>query len=203
MMLSKNSSVSVRNAWRSSLSKFGKSPGVGMWLLQVAQHQPLAGEVVDQRARLRIREHPLHLPLEHRRLAQLPASRPRQQLVVRDRAPQEERQPRRQLEVADTRPWPAPPAAAPRCGTGTSGSRGSAAAPARCRRRTMPFCRPAAYMLDDRRHVVGGRPAGDRRAAPASTRIVRAQAASSAAPAPGVHVKMRAAARRVARAGRR
>ena len=84
----------------------GKSPGVGMWPLQVAQHQPLAGEVVDQRPRLRIGEHPPHLPLEHRRLVeQAPSRRERRAARRRDRAPQEERQTRGQLEVAD-RPTP-------------------------------------------------------------------------------------------------
>ena len=50
---------------------------------------------------LRIGQHPPHLPLEHRRILQLALRRQRQQFVVRDAAPQEERQPRRQLEVAD------------------------------------------------------------------------------------------------------
>ena len=102
-MLSKNSSVSCRNACRSLLSKFGKSPRRRDVALQVAQHQPLAGEVVHERPRLRVRQHPPHLLLEHRRLAQLALRGERQQLVVRNAAPQEERQPRRQLEIGDAR----------------------------------------------------------------------------------------------------
>ena len=49
----------------------------------------------------RIGEHALHLPIEHRRILQLAVDRQLQQLVVRDRVPEEERQLRRQLEVAD------------------------------------------------------------------------------------------------------
>ena len=60
-----------------------------------------AAKLVDQRSRARVGQHPPHLPLEHRRLVQLAARRHVEQLVVRDAAPEEERQPRRQLEIAD------------------------------------------------------------------------------------------------------
>ena len=46
-------------------------------------------------------QHAPHLLLEHRRLLELAAARHVEQLVVRNAAPQKERQPRRQLEVAD------------------------------------------------------------------------------------------------------
>ena len=63
-----------------------------------------------------------------------------QQLVVRNAAPQEERQPRRQLEVADAirrvrRGRRRDPA---RRGTGTAGSPARPTAPSRCRRRSRP-----------------------------------------------------------------
>ena len=64
--------------------------------------QPLAGEVADQRLGARIGQHPPHLLLQHRRVVQLALRSARsQQLVVGNAAPQEERQPRRQLQVAD------------------------------------------------------------------------------------------------------
>ena len=67
----------------------------------IADVQPLTGEVADQRLRARVGEHPLDLLLEHAGLMQRLLLRDVQQLVVRDAAPQEERQPRRQLQIVD------------------------------------------------------------------------------------------------------
>ena len=72
--------------------------------LQVPQHQPLAREVVDERARPRIGEHAAHLLLEHRRPAQPALCGCIEQLIVGDRAPEEERQPRGELEVVTSSP---------------------------------------------------------------------------------------------------
>ena len=69
--------------------------------IEVAQTQPLAREVVDERLRAGVGEQPAGLPLQFRRLVEPPVGRRLQQLVVRDAAPQEERQPRRQLEAAE------------------------------------------------------------------------------------------------------
>ena len=70
-------------------------------LVQIAQLQPLAGERVHQRVGARIGDHAPHLRLEHARRAQPAGDRQVQQLVVRDAAPEEERQPARQLEIGD------------------------------------------------------------------------------------------------------
>ena len=67
-----------------------------------AQHQPLASEIVDQRRRPGISQHPVHLLVERGRVAQLASSREIEELVVGNAAPHEERQPRRQLEIAQT-----------------------------------------------------------------------------------------------------
>ena len=67
---------------------------------EVAQVQPLRGEVVHERARPRVGEHPPRLPLEHGRLVEFAGNRHAQQLIVRNAAPEKERQPRRQLEIA-------------------------------------------------------------------------------------------------------
>ena len=67
----------------------------------VAQRQPLAREVADQGLRPRVGEHALDLCLEDGRDAQLPALGHVEQLVVRNAAPEEERQAGRQLQVAD------------------------------------------------------------------------------------------------------
>ena len=75
-MLSKNSSVSRRNACRRLSSKSGKTRRIGRDARQVAQVQPLAGEVVDERLRARIGQHPPHLLLEHGRIAAAAAARP-------------------------------------------------------------------------------------------------------------------------------
>ncbi len=79
----------------------GKRLGVRDNAPKIAELQPLAGEVGDQRFRLGIRQHPTYLPLEHRRGVQPALRCDGEQFVVRDAAPQEERQLRRKLEVAD------------------------------------------------------------------------------------------------------
>ena len=82
--------------------------------------------------------------LQHGRRVQRALRGHAQQLIVRDAAPQEERQPRRQLEIADAVdrcPARRPPDRARR-GTRTSGWPESAAAPSECRSRSVP-CLPA------------------------------------------------------------
>src|SRR5262249_22074685 len=59
-----------------------------------------AGEIVDERLRSRIAKHPLHLLLERLRIAQLAPDGGVAQVVVWDAAPEEEREARCQLEIA-------------------------------------------------------------------------------------------------------
>ena len=66
---------------------------IGRQQPDVAGLQPLTEEVVHQRgACARVGEHPPHLPVEHARIAECPAHRDAEQFIVRDAAPQEERQ---------------------------------------------------------------------------------------------------------------
>ena len=58
--------------------------------VEVAQMQPLRREVGHQVLRPWIGQHPLHLPLEHRRLVEIAARGNVQQLVVGNAAPEEE-----------------------------------------------------------------------------------------------------------------
>ena len=81
--------------------ELGVGAGVRIDGPQVADVEPLAAEVPGQGRRPRIGQHALHLGLEHPRLPERAAGRDVEQLVVRDRAPQEERQPRGELQVAD------------------------------------------------------------------------------------------------------
>ena len=69
--------------------------------LEVPQPQPLTHEVVDERSRTGICEETSGLLLEHGRVTELPTHRDVQQFVVRDAAPQEERQPGREFHIAD------------------------------------------------------------------------------------------------------
>ena len=62
--------------------------------------QPLPGEVADERLGLRIGQHPSNLLLEHGWLLQPSLSGDGQQLVIGNAAPEEEREPRRQIEIA-------------------------------------------------------------------------------------------------------
>ena len=64
--------------------------GAGPEPVNVADLQPLAGEVAHQRLRPWIREHPLHLAIKSRRFMQRVLLGRIQQLVIRDAAPQEE-----------------------------------------------------------------------------------------------------------------
>ena len=79
-----------------------KNHGDGLLTLQTAQVQPLTSEVIDQRVRPWIDQHPANLRLQHRRVAQLALARQIDQLIVRYAAPEEKREPRSQFDVADT-----------------------------------------------------------------------------------------------------
>ena len=69
--------------------------------LQVTQEEPLAGEVRDQRLRFRVRQHAPDLLLQDDGIFEFALRRHIQQFVVRDAAPEEERQARSQFEIAD------------------------------------------------------------------------------------------------------
>ena len=70
MMLSKNSSVSWRKRLRAGCRRSpGKSNEIGIRRIQVAQIQPLIGEVGHQASATRVGQHAPHLFLEHRRAA--------------------------------------------------------------------------------------------------------------------------------------
>ena len=79
----------------------GEDVDVGLETVEVPEVQPLAGEVPHECPRPSIGEHAPHLRLQHLRLAEPLRRRQLEQLVVRDAAPEEERQARRQGEVVD------------------------------------------------------------------------------------------------------
>ncbi len=99
---SKSSSVSRRNACRRLSSKSGKSRPSGVIDVEIAQVQPLPGEVAS-RATARADRRASAAPAARARRAgcSSPRSASVEQFVVGNAAPQEERQPRGQLEVAD------------------------------------------------------------------------------------------------------
>ena len=63
--------------------------------------QPLGREVRDQRLRARVTQHSSHLTFQFATIVQRSCHRAVEQLIVRDTAPEEERQPGRQGQVAD------------------------------------------------------------------------------------------------------
>ena len=67
----------------------------------VPDEQPLGGKIPGERRRTRIGQHPSHLTLEHRRILELVLRRHRQEFVVGNAAPDEERETGRQIDVAD------------------------------------------------------------------------------------------------------
>ena len=81
--------------------EIGKQSRTGVLRVDVAQVQPLSGEVARQRFRTRIAKHPPDLLFEHRRSLEPALHGEIEQLVVGDAAPQEKRQTGRQLEIAD------------------------------------------------------------------------------------------------------
>ena len=83
------------------LVEVGKGRRIRLYRWDIAQEQPLAGEVLHQRLRARIGQHAPDLALQNGRVAELAALGNGEQLVVGNAAPQEERQARRQLDVAD------------------------------------------------------------------------------------------------------
>ncbi len=78
-----------------------KHQEVGVPVPQLAQEQPLSGEIGDERARPRVVQHPSDLLLERRGVLELALLGGLQQLLVGNAAPQEKRQARRQLEIGD------------------------------------------------------------------------------------------------------
>ena len=78
-----------------------EDPHVGRDRIQVAQVEPLLGEVGNQVPRPRVGQHAPHLALEHRRFAEIAPRGGIQQLLVGNAAPEEEGETRRQFEIAD------------------------------------------------------------------------------------------------------
>ena len=68
---------------------------------QIAQIEPLSGEIIHQRFRTRVGQHAPHLLFEHRGLLQFSLIGRVQQFIVGDAAPQEEGKPRGQFKVAE------------------------------------------------------------------------------------------------------
>ena len=101
MMLSMNSSVSLWNALTQTLVEVREERVIRSLSLHITQVQPLLGKVVDQGARTRVRQHPPHLLFQPDRVAQVTTYGRIEQRVVRNAAPEEKRQARGKLEVAD------------------------------------------------------------------------------------------------------
>src|SRR5262249_17769192 len=74
---------------------------IGLYRFQAPDFEPLAGEVVEQGARLRVAEHALHLRAEQLRLVERAFSRGAHQFVIRHAAPEEIRKTRGQFVAAD------------------------------------------------------------------------------------------------------
>ncbi len=68
---------------------------------QVAQEEPLPGEVAHERGEPIVGHHAADLAIEHGRVAQPPLFRQPQQFLVGNAAPQEKREPRGELDITD------------------------------------------------------------------------------------------------------
>ena len=81
--------------------EIGELHGIGIDVVDVPHFQPLKREVCHQRFRFRIREQPFHLLIENFRIGQFSFRRGIEKLFVRQPAPEEERQTRRQIDIVD------------------------------------------------------------------------------------------------------
>ncbi len=117
---------------------------IGVDDVDVAHAEPLEREVRDERLRPRVREHPLDLGFVGLRIAELVALGELEQLLVWAFAPEEEREPRRELEIRDRvglrRASRRPAGRRARRDTGTSCSRESRAGLSGCRSRSRLPC---------------------------------------------------------------
>ena len=198
-IVSKSSSVSRRNDAAQVVVEVRR---FGLNGRQLAKIEPLAGEILDERVGLAVGEHPLHLLLQRRRVAQPALGRQVEQLVVRNAAPQEEREARGELDVADAIDAPAGNAA----GSSSIRYRNRGATSRRASACWMPRLEVAgcAALLDRTSSSVSTSavpPARDRRAARASSGSSARMPSLQSALA-GLQTEDRAAARRVARARR-
>ena len=91
----------MRNDSRSVSSKSGKFCWTGTDAARLRRNSHCPANCSTNDVEAIVGDHPPHLALEDRGIAQLPLLRQAQQLLVRDAAPQEERQTRRELDVAD------------------------------------------------------------------------------------------------------
>src|SRR6185436_5114599 len=80
------------------LVEVGELIYVGDDAREAPELEPLVGEAVYERLRTRIAKHPPDLALQDCRIRQRSTYSQVQQLVVRDAAPEEERQPRRETD---------------------------------------------------------------------------------------------------------
>ena len=83
------------------LVELGKEIRIGLDVPQIAELEPLAAKLSTSARDRAVAQHPPHLPLEDRRVLQLAAHRHVEQFVVRNAAPEEERQTRRELDIGD------------------------------------------------------------------------------------------------------
>ena len=95
----KNSSVSVCSACRRLSSKSGNSCEFGCLVLRFRSCSHWPRKLSTSDCGPLIGQHPPHLTVERRRPVQRAAGRRVEQLVVRNAAPEEERQPRGEVEV--------------------------------------------------------------------------------------------------------
>ena len=101
MMLPKNSSVSLLHRLAQVVVEIGECLEVRLDVFQVAQIEPLVGEIRDQRLGAFVGQHAPHLLFQHRRILELALAGQGQQLIVGNGAPEKERQARRQFQIAD------------------------------------------------------------------------------------------------------
>ena len=88
-------------------SKPGNSRASGSCRLDIAHLQPLSDEIVHEPRRPPVGQHAAHLLREHGWILQLAARGDVEELVIGDALPEEERQPRGQLQIAQPigGPW--------------------------------------------------------------------------------------------------
>ena len=81
--------------------ELGKEPEVGREGFEIAQVQPLPGEVAGEVFGALVAEHPAHLFLQHPGLVKVATFRSGEQFVIGNAAPEKEREPRGQRQITE------------------------------------------------------------------------------------------------------
>ncbi len=87
------------------VGELGELRGIGLEAVEIADLEPLAAEIFDQRARFRIEQHAVDLRAEHFGIAETVLPGELEKIIVGQAAPQEIGEARGELEIVEMAGW--------------------------------------------------------------------------------------------------